>query len=312
MSKLTIFTAPKPFTDPHIRLIQRNAIQTWLHLGPDVEVILVGEEHGLAETAAEFDVKLLADVRRNAFGTPLISSIFHLAREASQSPVLAYVNADILIMPDFVNAALEVQQKHEKYLIVGQRWDLDVREALTFPENWVELLKKRADQTGRLHPRGGSDYFIYPRDSFKDIPDFAVGRAGWDNWMFYKARYEGWPLIDGTQSIQIIHQDHDYRHLPKGQPHYRLPETTDNIQLAGGPRTIFNLLDADRELVDGEVQKINLSWEKRWREVEIFPLVRLRSMLLGQLFFGVFHPVKAYREIRAWLGKKIKHQKSQA
>ena len=312
MSMLTIFTAPKPFTDPHIRLIQRNAIQSWLHLGPDVEVILVGEEDGLAETAAEFGVKLLADVRRNAFGTPLVSSIFNLAREASQSPVLAYVNADILIMPDFVNAALEVHEKYANYLIVGQRWDLDVREALTFPETWVEALKERADQMGRLHPRGGSDYFIYPRDSFKDIPDFAVGRAGWDNWMFYKARYEGWPLIDGTQSIQIIHQDHDYRHLPKGQPHYRLPETTDNIQLAGGARTIFNLLDADRELVDGEVRKINPSWEKRWREVEIFPLVRLRSMLLGQLFFGVFHPVKAYREIRAWLGKKIKHQKSQA
>ena len=312
MSPLTIFSAPKPFTDPHIRLIQRNAIQSWLHLGPDVEVILVGEEEGLAETADEFGVKLLSNVKRNRFGTPLVSSIFNLAREASQSPILAYVNADILILPDFVNAARLVNEKTDQYLIVGQRWDLDVREPLAFPETWVEDLKNRTEQFGRLHPRGGSDYFIYPRDCFKDIPDFAVGRAGWDNWMFYKARCERWPLIDGTRSIQIIHQDHDYRHLPKGQPHYRLPETTDNVQLAGGPRTIFNLLDADRQLVDGQIIKAELNREKRWREVEIFPLVRLRSMALGQVFFGIFHPIKAYREIRAWLRMKIKHSGNQA
>ena len=35
MSFLTIFTAPKPFTDPHINLIQRNALRSWLALGPD-------------------------------------------------------------------------------------------------------------------------------------------------------------------------------------------------------------------------------------------------------------------------------------
>ena len=30
---ITIFTAPKPFTDPHIDVIQRNAIQSWLQPG---------------------------------------------------------------------------------------------------------------------------------------------------------------------------------------------------------------------------------------------------------------------------------------
>ena len=33
-STITIFTAPKPFTDPHIDLIQRNAIRSWRDLGP--------------------------------------------------------------------------------------------------------------------------------------------------------------------------------------------------------------------------------------------------------------------------------------
>jgi hypothetical protein len=65
MSFLTIFTAPKPFTNPHIAVIQRNAIQSWLHLGTEVDVILVGEEEGLAQAAQEFGVPLLKEVRRN-------------------------------------------------------------------------------------------------------------------------------------------------------------------------------------------------------------------------------------------------------
>ncbi len=43
MSLITFFSAPKPFTDPHIAMIQRNAIKSWTLL-PDVEVILLGEE----------------------------------------------------------------------------------------------------------------------------------------------------------------------------------------------------------------------------------------------------------------------------
>ena len=86
MALLTIFTAPKPFTDPHIRTIQRNAICSWMQLD-GAEVLLVGGEPGLAETAAEFGLPHLPDVRRNAWGTPLVSSIFDLARRRSAAPL---------------------------------------------------------------------------------------------------------------------------------------------------------------------------------------------------------------------------------
>src|SRR5512140_3536322 len=132
MPELTIFTAPKPFTNPHIALIQRNAICSWINLGPRVEVILIGEEDGLAEVAAELGVKHLPNVARTASGTPLVSSMFDLARQNSTSPLLACVNADILLMPDFVDSALIAAQQAQRFLMVGQRWDLDVREPLGF------------------------------------------------------------------------------------------------------------------------------------------------------------------------------------
>ena len=298
MPDLTVFTAPKAFTNPHIALIQRNAIRSWINLGQQVEVILLGEEDGLAEFAAECGVKHLPEVARNANGTPLVSSMFELARRNSTSPLLCCVNADILLMPDMVQGALDTARLAERFLIVGQRWDLDVREPLEFTPGWPERLRLRARTQGKLHRASGSDYFIFPRDCFQEMPAFAIGRAGWDNWMIYAGRRYGWPVVDATPSIMIVHQAHDYSHLPGGQPHYRLPETFENIRLAGGKRAIFELRDINRQLAGGRLRAVPWSWARFWREVEIFPLVKLHSYTLGQFFFTLFHPIKAYQEFR--------------
>lgn len=298
MPTLTIFSAPKPFTNPHIAVIQRNAIRSWVELGPEVEVILVGEEAGLAEAAAELGVRHLPEVERNSEGTPLVSSIFDLARNNSQSSLLAYVNADIILLPDFLEAARQVAAQQSSFLVVGQRWDLDVRTPLDFSNGWQERLKEDVKVRGRRHGPTGSDYFIFPRACFADMPKFAIGRAGWDNWMIFAARRNGWACVDASSAIQIIHQDHDYSHLPGNQPHYKLPETFENIRLAGGRLNIFNLPDANLRLEGGRILPAVSTPARFWREVEIFPLVKLHSYLLGQLFYAIFHPRKAWQQFR--------------
>ncbi len=300
MADLTIFTAPKPFTNPHIALIQRNAIRSWKALGPGVEVLLIGDETGMAEAAAELGVAHLPGVQRNANGTPLVSSMFDLARRNSSAPLLACVNADIVLTPDVIAGAQAALKQTARFLLVGQRWDLDVREPLDFAPGWPERLRERAQREGRLHRASGSDYFIFPRDCFANMPPFAIGRAGWDNWMIYSGRAQGWPVIDGSADIFIVHQNHDYSHLPGGQPHYKLPETFENIRLAGGKRAIFELPDASHRLVNGRLRRQPLHWRKFWREVEIFPLVRLHSYPLALAFYALFHPIRAYRDLRQW------------
>jgi hypothetical protein len=52
---ISIFSAPKPFIEPHIAVIQRNAIRSWKAIG--AEVILVGDDAGVAEAAADLSVK---------------------------------------------------------------------------------------------------------------------------------------------------------------------------------------------------------------------------------------------------------------
>jgi hypothetical protein len=267
-----------------------------------VRVILVGEETGIAQAAAELGVVHLPQVQCNRDGTPLVSSIFELAFQHSPDPLLVYLNADILLTPAFLLPVKRVAEQADKFLIVGQRWDLDVHQPLDFSPGWDDRLIDDVRQRGRLHPPMGSDYFVFPRTCFTQIPKFAIGRAGWDNWMFTHARLQGWPVIDATQAITIIHQDHDYSHLPGGQSHYRLPETTENIRLAGGRRAIFTLHDADFTLENGKLQRIPLRGRRLLREVETFPLRKLHSYPLAELSFAIFHPLKAFKE---WRGRVL-------
>jgi hypothetical protein len=302
---LTIFTAPKPFTNPHISVIQRNAIQSWQHLGDDVLVLMIGDEAGMADFAAERDLKQLPGVSRNEQGTPLVSSIFELAHQNSTSPLLAYVNADILLTPEFVSLARQLFSQANEFIIVGQRWDLDVQQVLDFTPGWDVCLLQEVKSRGRLHPPGGSDYFIFPRNCFMEVPRFAIGRAGWDNWMFYHARLQHWPIVDVSSSLTIIHQDHDYSHLPGGQPHYQMPESFENIHLSGGRRTIFTLLDADYTFQSGKLQHLPVRGRRFWRNFETYPLIQWHSNPLAELAFALCHPVKAFGEWRGRLAYKF-------
>jgi hypothetical protein len=302
---LTIFTAPKPFTDPHIDLIQRNAIMSWKHLGSEVKILLIGEEAGMVDFSAEKGIQGLKAVSRNEQGTPLVSSIFELARQNTTSPLLAYVNADILLTPEFISLAKLVFDQAQEFLVVGQRWDLAVEQPMEFNPDWHVRLLFEVKTRGRLHPPGGSDYFIFPRNCFTKIPNFAIGRAGWDNWMFYHARMNHWPVIDVSSSLTVIHQDHDYSHLPGGKPHYQMPESFENIRLAGGRRTIFTLLDADYTFVSGKLQPLPLHGKRFWRSFETYPLIHWKSYPLAELTFAICHPKKALGEWRGRLAYKI-------
>lgn len=270
MSLITLFSAPKPFTNPHIAMIQRNAIKSWTLL-PDVEVVLLGEEQGLAEAAKELGVKHIPNVERNANGVPLISSMFKLARENSTSELLCIINADMILMSDFVEAAKKVKGLRSKFVLLSQRWDLDVTAPLDFSGDWSRGLRSMVNGQGQLHRPAGSDFFLFPRSCYTDIPNFIIGRAGWDNWMIYKARKENWAVIDCTPSVMIVHQNHDYAHLPDGKPHYEHPETNENIRLAGGQANVrYTILDATYQLVGDTLVRPKLTSLRFTRKFELF------------------------------------------
>ena len=285
MSLITLFSAPKPFSDPHIAIIQRNAIKSWTLL-PDVDVTLFGDEDGLGEAARDLGVQHIPDIPRSPSGAPIMDAMFRLVRESGQGELFCIVNADIILFPDFVEAARLVATQREKFVMLGQRWDMDITKPLDFSDSWQEMLKLQVRNQGELHRPAGSDYFLFPRDCYTDIPAFAIGRAGWDNWMIYHARKSGFPAIDATHDVMIIHQNHDYRHLPDGQPHYQHPETDENIRLAGGRAvTRFTLLDIDHRLVGGQIRLHKIDGERLARRMAHFPLLAFGSTRLSNLLW---------------------------
>ncbi|MGA9531721.1 MAG: hypothetical protein WBR18_03305 [Anaerolineales bacterium] len=297
---ITLFSSPKPFRK-HIDLIQRNALASWLALGQEVEVLLLGDEDGIDQAAAGFGVRHLPIIQRNPTGTPLLNSIFGKAEEAGAGPVFCYANADILFLPDLLETVEVVAGAMDRFMLVGQRWDLDVREFLGGTADEVHEKLRIWKGQAQLHRPAGSDYFVYRGLSFAGMPPFALGRAGWDNWMIYAARAAGVPVIDATQAITVLHQDHDYEHLPGGEAHYRLPESRRNVELAGGREMIFTLRDTTWTLADGKLRP------KAWndpgvrRRLETSLYARVGSGRVARAARLLLHPI----ETLTYFGRRL-------
>jgi hypothetical protein len=297
MPLITLFSAPKPFTNQHIALIQRNAIQSWTLL-PDVEIILLGGEAGLAEAADELGVKHIPNVKCNENGTPLISSMFQLTRENSNSDLLCIINADMILMSDFLEAARRSRLQRDKFVLLSQRWDLDVTQLIEFTEGWQNRLSSIVHRQGALHRPAGSDFFLFPKSCYMDMPSFTIGRAGWDNWMIYKARKEKWSVIDCTPSVMIVHQNHDYSHLPGGRPHYEHPDTNENIRLAGGEANIrYTILDSTHQLAGGKLVRPKMTYLRVMRGVELF-LRKIFFFLPEKMIENVARPKRWKKRIQ--------------
>lgn len=292
---LTIFSAPKPF-EGQIGLIQRNAIRSWLALDRQVQVIVIGDERGAREVCNELEVHHVPDVERNEFGTPVLSSIFSAAEKRAEHEWMCYVNADILLTPDMLTGIKTVTDIFDRFLIVGQRWDIEVDGQLAPELLRGETLQRFLVAEAELHSPSGSDYFVYRRGMYTTgMPHFALGRSGWDNWMIYHARSRGISVVDASRSITVIHQNHDYGHLPGGQSHYRLPESHRNVKLGGGLETIFTLRDATHRLVDGEIRPIGPFERGLARSLEAAIYTRIEGGRLRTIVRLLIHPIRTFR-----------------
>ena len=137
---ITLFTLPKPFVG-HIGMIQRNAIQSWTRLHPDIDILMFGNEQGTAEIAAEFGLRHFPDVDVNEYGTPLMTGYFQQAEEAARHSRMCYVNADIVLFPDLLEAVAKVDLP--KFVMGGQRTDYDIEKPIDFSRpDWAEALPR--------------------------------------------------------------------------------------------------------------------------------------------------------------------------
>jgi hypothetical protein len=254
---LTIFAVCREFSG-QVGVAQDNAIASWSRLS-GCELILFGDEPGVAAAARRHGAHHVGDLQRNSYGTPLLSEVFARAHALASKPLMCFVNADIILFDDVLAATKIVHPARQKFLIVSSRYNCELGAALEFAPDWQQALRTRVCAEARMYPGAGTDIFIYPRGLFQAVRPFAVGRGYWDNWLMFEARRQGACLIDATEFVVTAHQDHDYVHIAdmpadaagKDADYLASSEARENLLVAGGPLRIFTVYDAD-EILTGE------------------------------------------------------------
>lgn len=244
---ITFFTTAKPFDgDNGIR--QVNAIRSWQALHPAVEVLLFGQAAGYVETATELGLVHIPDVDMNEFGVPRIDSMVSVAAARGRHALQAYINCDIILLGDYLSAVQRIP--FDRFLMVAQRFDVDINAPIDFASSaWASEIGRRARAEGQKLAPCGIDVFLEKGRIWRDLPPMVVGRGMYDNWLIYYCRARGIPVVDATEVVTMVHQNHDYGHITGGKRTVEVgDEASRNLRLAGGYQHLFTIQDADWRL----------------------------------------------------------------
>ena len=283
---VTLFTMPKSFSDPsdHTTIIQTNAIRSWARMAPQVQVVLVGDEPGIASAAERFGVQHSDQLQYNDRGTPLVNSAFETVRSMSETPLLAYCNSDVILTDDFLTTMqrlVELKQQ-EPFVAFGRRIDLKVETEIDFDAGSISDLVARAKTEGQICSQVCKEYFVYPRSVYQTIPAFAIGRGNWDNWMIHSAKQNGTPVINVSHSVTAIHQMHNYKHAKTNRRNVYMSgeEAKENQRLAGGRHLVMGSVGTHRLTPGGiEREKTLLLNPHFWADVPRFLRLAKRLVL---------------------------------
>ena len=282
---LTLFTTAKAFRG-HLSIIQNNALRSWRLLAPDVEIILFGNDEGSAEFAQSAGVRHEPQIAVNGSGAPLLNDMFERVQRLAHYETVSYCNADIILTSDFIRAVEKVRSRFDKFLMVGRRWDIDVTQPIDFSlPGWPQTLVERAHREGFQRLHYNIDYFAFPKGLYCNLPPLAIGRRWWDNWLIWKMRAEGVPVVDASLAFVAIHQNHDYAHHPQGMEGVFFNEESQrNLELCGGSSHLHTIQDATYSLGPAGIRSNRWYWLAPTKR-------RVRA---------VRHAVRAFLRTRLW------------
>jgi hypothetical protein len=310
---LTFFTTAKPFRG-HDGLIQQNALKSWKGLWPDIEIILFGDDEGAAEIAQTLGIRHEPCVERNESRAKRLDTMFARAQEIAQHGLLCYINCDIILMQDFCSALERVKARRERFLMVGRRWDIEIHASCDFEnKEWEARLRKQVLREGKQRTPDWIDYFVFSRGLYGgEFPPLVVGRVFWDNWLVWKALDGRCPVVDVSNAVMAVHQNHDYGYHPQGkQGVFHGAESGRNYQSAGGWKHLRTIADAT-EVLDEDELKPNR--QRHWAGGKRYARQAMRVLFYGGLqrawffFLGLTRPVRRMLGLRAenlrrWRGK---------
>lgn len=301
---ITLFSTAKPFKG-HSAVIQRNAMQSWKCLHPDIEIILFGGDEGAAEVCTEFGLRHEPHVERTEFGANRIDYMFAKAQEIARHSSLCFLNCDIVLLQDFCQAIEGLKRVRPQFLGIGRRWDTPITQPIDFSSpSWEEEVRQKVLSTGHQQTEWFIDYFAFSRGFFGlDLPPLAVGRIYWDNWMIWKGCSSRKPVVDLSPVVIAVHQNHDYAHHPLGKEGvWGGEEAERNFQLAGGWDHLRNIADATEVFSASGIRSNRkrhwLSAKRGVAKIGRFVLYKVCNPL-WLFFLGITRPLRGALGLRA-------------
>jgi hypothetical protein len=182
--------------------------------------------------------------------------------------------------------------------MIGRRWDTNITEPWDFGQaDWDHRLRSLAIVSGRQNGPSWIDYFCFSRGLYyRKMPPFLIGRHGWDPWLIWFARKSNERLIDASEMVVAVHQNHDYGYLKQGTAlTHGHAEASYNWSL--GDNTgwhYYNANAATDKLLQGRIRTNRLAW-----------LGPIKARVVSSYFLIIFSCLKITRPIRHWLGLRL-------
>lgn len=195
---ITLFSHPKPFT-PEFRKIQHAAIKSWKSL-EGCEIVLLGDDEGIAEAARKLQVGHISKIEKNEWGTPLVSDIFANIRQQCHTELACFINTDIILDQSFIQTVKQCSKTFaEEWLLIGRRENIETESLDSFEMSDIQTAPRQ------FYGNDGIDYFVFPRHTFQFVHPFALGKFVWDQYLVGQVFRRGIPCIDGSKTVTALH-----------------------------------------------------------------------------------------------------------
>src|SRR5207248_5330419 len=141
-----------------------NAFRSWARLKPKPEVIVFGGEEGGGEIYTELGIRHVPDAAPGEGERPLLSDMFRRAEALTSNSAMCYLNADIILLPDFSDAVRKVMEWNSRFLLVGRRHSVAVDELIAFDDpGWPSAMRGLIAERGVMDPPTRADVFVFSR-----------------------------------------------------------------------------------------------------------------------------------------------------
>lgn len=206
---ITLASVPLPFVENKLTIDhQYNAITSWTLLSPRQDILLLGSDKGVGRVASEFGVAHVPGIERNELGDLSMRSIFRQIDANAKTDWICYIDTDVVLLDDFIPNFEFLVSNFEVFVSCAGRWDAEIPSRINFDDPlWQKHVLDAVYKLGRR----GSDYCIYPRGFYHNMPDFSIGRGHWDGWRMGYPLTQNVPLVNIERSCKAVHQRHGHR-----------------------------------------------------------------------------------------------------